>query len=124
MCKTSLREAQMSDATYIDEVTSWARWLTLREARGPGDMPNAWVRLERRYGVPARIFWALRYRPPKTLSVGIYARIKHARDAERERQLRLLKHDIEITKATAGSDQDSIRSALAIVDENNSGEAK
>ena len=115
--KSPLREAQMTDAVYIDQAADWARWLTQREARGPGDMPRAWERLERRYGVPARMFWALRYRPPKILSVSIYARLKHAIDQERERQFQLLRHDIEITKAAAGADCAAVRSAVALLGE-------
>lgn len=105
----------MSDMTYIEQASGWARWLTLREVRGPGDMPRAWERLERRYGVPERIFWQLRYRPPKTLSVSIYARLKHAIETERERQARLLQHDIELTNATAGFDHHIVVSAQALV---------
>ena len=105
----------MTDAVYIDQASGWARWLTQRESRGPGDMEGAWRRLERRYGVPARIFWCLRYRPPKVLSVSVYARMKHAIDAERERQLRLLRQEIETTKATAGPDHPVVVEAEAFM---------
>lgn len=115
MCKKTLHEMQMSDATYVDQASGWARWLTQHEARGPGDMDGAWRRLERRYGVPARMFWALRYRKPKTLSVGIYTRIKHAIDAERERQFQLLKRDLEITKGEAGHDHPAVVAAEIVV---------
>lgn len=107
----------MTDAVYVEQASEWARWLTLREAQGPGDMPRAWERLERRYGVPGRIFWCLRYRPPKTLSVSIYARLKHAYDAERERQLRLLRHDLEITKAVVGPTDSAVVAVQALVGE-------
>jgi hypothetical protein len=45
----------MPDAVYVDEAARWARFLTQTESRGPGDLENAWSRLERRYGVPARM---------------------------------------------------------------------
>lgn len=117
MCKNPLREAQMTDAVYIEQASGWARWLTQREARCPGDMEGAWRRLERRYGLPARLFWALRYRPPKTLSVSLYTRMKHAIDAECERQFQLLEHEIKTTKAAAGPNHPAVRAAEALFGE-------
>lgn len=116
MCKTYLRNVQMSDAVYINQASEWALWLTQREVRAPGDMESAWRRLEHRYGVPVRMFWKLRYRKPKTLSVSIYARIKHAIDTERERQFQLLQRDIEIAKATVGSNNHTVVQIEALVD--------
>jgi hypothetical protein len=63
--KDRLRLGQrMSDAAYVDEAADWARRLTQAEARGPGDIENAWRRLETRYGVSFHTWWALRYRKP------------------------------------------------------------
>jgi hypothetical protein len=118
MCKKNLQERQMTEAVYVDEVASWARWLTQREARGPGDIENAWRRLEHRHGIPWRIFWALRYRPPKQIAASLYFGMKGAWEAERDRQLRLLRHETEITKATTGPDHPAVRAAEALVSEN------
>jgi hypothetical protein len=107
----------MSDAAYVDEAARWAKWLTHAEARGPGDMEPAWRRLEARYGVAWRTFWALRYRKPREITASVYARLSAAYQAERERQLRLLQHDMEITRTIAGPDHAAVRSAQALVGE-------
>jgi len=52
--------------------------------------------------VPLRTFWALRYRPPKTIAADIYLRLCAAYQAECERQMRKLRHELETTKAIAG----------------------
>lgn len=117
MCKRTLREQQMSDVAYVEEASSWARWLTRSEARGPGDMESAWRRLEHRYGIPWRIFWALRYRPPKQIATSLYFSMNRAWNAERNRQAKLLSHDTEITKAKTGPDHPAVRAAEALVGE-------
>ena len=102
----------------VEQAAAWARELTRREARGPGDLRNAWRRLEMRYGVSARTFWALRYRRPKDILASTWLRLGAAYRAECERHLRMLRHDIEITKASkAGPLAHSVRSAVALVDE-------
>lgn len=85
-------------------------------SRGPGDLENAMRSLERDYGIDYWTTWQLRYRPAriKNIGVSVYTRIKNAWEAERARQLQLLKHDIEISKAT-GADRNSIDAAEALV---------
>lgn len=118
MGKSSLQTEQtVTDATYVDEAASLAKDLTLRESRGPDDMVNAWNRLEARYGVPFQIFWSLRYRRPKSITVGIFNRLQAAYRAECERQMRKLQHEIEITKAKAGADCPAVREVEALVGE-------
>ncbi len=121
MCKKSLRDEQMSDRA-VDQAAGWARALTQSEARGPGDLDNAWQRLEARYGVPASTFWSLRYRKPKDIVASIYLRLRGAYEAECQRQMRKLHHEIEITKAIAGADHAAVRAAEALVDEGDDGE--
>lgn len=115
MCKKSLRGEQMTDSAYIDDAAHWARELTRAESRGPGDMRNAWSRLERRYGVPARTFWALRYRRPKDLWASVYLRLRAAYEAECARQVERLEHEIGITKALVGTDHAAVAAAEAVV---------
>lgn len=90
----------MSDAAYVDQAAEWAKRLTHKESRGPGDMENAWQRLEARYGVPWRTFWALRYRKPSSVTAYIYNQLRSAYEAEREAQLRRIKHELEIETKT------------------------
>lgn len=107
------KDEPMSEA---DQAQTWANDLVRRETRGPGDMPNAMRRLEQRYGIPWRTFWELRYRPPQDVLHGVWERLRQAHLAECDRQMRLLKHEIEITKATR-PDAHSVASAQAFIDE-------
>ena len=114
MCKKSLLEEQMS---AVEQAAAWARELTRREARGPGDMRNAWRRMEARYGVPVATFWALRYRLPKDIVVSTWLRLAGAYQAECERQVRKLSNEIEIAKTTAGTSHPTLVAAARVVDE-------
>jgi hypothetical protein len=105
----------MTDAAYIEDARGWAKELVRKEARGPGDQENAMRRLEARYGIPWRTFWTLKYRPPSDVFVSVYNRLQAAYRAECERQMRLLKHELEITKARGLSDTSAYRSAAALV---------
>jgi hypothetical protein len=98
MSKSPLSEDVMTEAAYVDQAARWAQFLTQVEARGPGDIPNAWRRLEHRYGVTSHTFWSLRYRKPKGILVGIYAALKAAYDSECQRQFRRYQHEISIAK--------------------------
>src|SRR6266849_7164638 len=82
---------------HVDEAQGIAKWLTRREASGPGDMENAWRRLEVRYGLPWRMFWALRYRPPRIIDSVLFERLRAAYKAVCERQMKKLKNEITLT---------------------------
>lgn len=99
----------------VAEARSWASELVRRESKGPGDMENAMHRLEAKHGIPWRVFWALRYRPPTDLFVRVYLQIQSAYVSECERQERLLRHEIEITKATLGPHSVAVRKAEAVL---------
>lgn len=115
MRKNLLRESIVTDTTAVDQAASWAKRLTHSEARGPGDMENAWRRLEHRYGVPWRAFWSLRYRRPNEIAASIYLRLQAAYVAEGERLIRRIRHDIEVTKATSRADQALVVEIEALV---------
>lgn len=102
---------------FVASARDWANALVRRESRGSGDTENAMHRLEARYGIPWRVFWSLRYRPPTDILASVYFRLHEAYQHECERQMRLLKHELEITKATAGPAPASVRAAEALVDE-------
>ena len=113
--KVSCKDAKGVSASA--KAQEWANELVRREARGPGDLENAMRRLEARYGIPWRMFWSLRYRPPADVLTGLFFKLRDAYHAECDRQMRILEHEIEITKLKAGPDADSVRSAEALVDE-------
>ena len=116
MSKEFLRDGKMdSEAVFVSEASQLARQLTRSEARGPGDMENAWRRLEARYGVPWRAFWALRYRTPNAVTAGILNGLRSAWAAERERQIRRLTHELECTRAATGHDHLAVVAAEAVV---------
>jgi hypothetical protein len=107
----------------VTSARQWANGLVQRETRGPGDTENAMRRISARYGVDFQALWALRYRPPKRVFADTYFALKHAYEAECERQLRLLNHELTITKAKAGPAHHSVRAAQAVVDAADDGEA-
>ena len=115
MRKSSSRDEAMTDAAFVDQAEGWAKRLTQSEARGPGDMEPAWRRLEARYGVPWRTFWALRYRKPRDITASIYHRLAAAYSAECERQMRRLQHDIEITRQITGPSNAAVAQAETVV---------
>lgn len=109
----------MTDVTAVDQAMSWARRLTHSESRGPGDMENAWRRLEAKYGIPWRAFWSLRYRRPNEIAASIYLRLQAAYEAECERVLRRTRHELALTKAKAGTAHTVVAEAEALVGQNN-----
>jgi hypothetical protein len=113
--KTVLRSEQMDSAAVVDRAAGWANEMVLREARGPGDLPNAMERLERRYGIPATTFWAFRYRRPKDVRGSILVRLYAAYQAERMRQLKALENDLAITAAIAGTDNATVAAVQAVL---------
>lgn len=100
----------------VAQARQWADDLVRGESRGPGDTENAMRRIGIRTGIPWRVFWALRYRPPPDLWASVHERLRAAYLAECERQMRKLEYDIEITKALAGPDHDTVRAAAAALE--------
>lgn len=111
MCKKFLRSAQK----VVEDAQAIARLMLEREARCPGDLPEAMGRLERRHGLPSRTFWTLRYRPPKRMFADVYLQLKAAYQAECERQQKALENEIAFTAATAGADHILVRATAALV---------
>jgi hypothetical protein len=109
----------MSDAAYIDEAALWSKDLTRMRTRCPGDTENAMRSIERDYGVDYWTLWLLRYRrnTMRTLSVSIYERLKAAYRVECERQIRKLRHEIEVTETIAGANSPAVAAAKAALGE-------
>lgn len=115
MCKKFLpRRKDMSEASYLSRAQHWAAILISQGSRGPGDLENSMRRVSRRWNIPYRTLWALRYRAPKDILASTYFRLHAAYTAECERQLQALKHDIETTKEIAGPDHAALRAAEAL----------
>lgn len=113
VCK---RAKTMSDAAYVAEATLWAKAMVKQESRGYGDTLPAMQRLGDRHKLNWRLLWNLHYRPPKGVFAGAYFTLKAVYELECERQLRLLTHEIETTKAKAGPDARAVRAGVALVD--------
>ena len=101
----------------VEQAGTWAQALTQSESRGPGDLRNAWRRLEHRYDIPAQTFWSLRYRQPSQIAASIWQRLGQAYEAECDRQMRRLQHEIEITRQIAGASHPAVGAAQAALDD-------
>ncbi len=99
----------------VDQAAEWANEMVLRETRGPGDLPNAMERLERRHALPAKTLWSLRYRRPKDIFASLYFKLGQAYQAECERQMRRLSHELEITRLATGAAHPALASTEALV---------
>lgn len=112
-----LTKDQMTDAAYIDDAANWSRQLAQMKSRGPGDLENAMIQIEREYGIDYWTQWTLRYRKNrfKDIGIGLYHRIRDAYRTECERQMRKLSHELSITKALAGAGHASVAAAEAVV---------
>jgi hypothetical protein len=117
--RKNLTDCQMSDAAYLDQAAGWSKDLTRMRSRGPGDLENAMRSIERDYGVDYWFIWQLRYSRNrlKFISVSVYERIKAAYQAECERQVRKLQHEITITETISGPGSAAVRAAKALVGE-------
>lgn len=124
MFKRFLTSSKMTDAAFVDQAAKWSRDLAQMRSRGPGDLENAMRSIEREYGVDYWAQWTLRYRPSrlKDIGVSLYLRLQCAWEAERDRQLRRLQHDIETTKKIAGPDHAAVLAAEALVGAEDEGE--
>lgn len=108
----------MSDATYIDQAVGWSKDLTRAQSMGTGDVERAMRNVERIYGIDYWTLWRLRYRRQeiKTIGVSVYMRLREAYQAECERQMRMMRHELERTKAIAGPDAPAVVAASTLVD--------
>ena len=114
MCKKAL---QMSEAVL--NARNWLDAMVKRETRGSGDTVNAIRRLSNRHGIPYGLLWALRYRPPKDLFVGMYQRIEAAYDAETRRAVTALEHERALYEARTKVGAALSRAAHSLASEDN-----
>lgn len=82
MAKNFLEKDQKMSAAYVDRAVVLCQELVTREARGPGDLPNAMRRIERHYGIPFWAQWSLRYKRPKKIDAGLFERIRRAAEVD------------------------------------------
>lgn len=115
MGKFSLQVSQMVTAE-VTQARAFAGALLRWESRGPGDTDNAMRRIARRHGIEYGQLWSLRYRAPKRIWADVLTKIALAYEAERQRQLRALQHDTELTEiVAAGADLNSVAKARAVL---------
>ena len=110
--------------TTVEQARDWTEFLIRAEARGPGDTDNAINRVSRRYGVPRATIWGLRYRPPKDIFASAYLRLRDAYEAEHERQIERLRHDLEMARQAGRADARLVRAAAAVGGEEGEGARK
>lgn len=111
------RDDKMSDAV-VTQASTWADALLSKVHRGPGDtIDAAMFRAEAKYGIPANVFWTLRYRRPKDILASVYLRLQAAYQAECDRQEARLRHEINLTKQVMGDDATEavVRKVLTLV---------
>lgn len=99
LCRFAKTEKRVS---LVEQAQDMAGQMVRRESRGNGDLENAMRRLEQRWGIPWRVFWSLKYRPPRDVMGEVYLKLKLAYEAECERQERLVRHERDITAAKGG----------------------
>lgn len=110
MCKKSLRQEQevfeggaIDDREAVQKAVGWAGALVAKMHRGPGDnVETAMYRAETKWGLPYSLLWALRYRPPKSMTVGPWTYLKSVYEHECARQEAKLRHELAITKEMLG----------------------
>lgn len=107
----------MSPSAYVDQAVQYQKKLVQREIRGPNDIEPAMRRIETKYGVPFSTLWVLRYRPPKRIWADVLDGIRMAYEAQKQEQIRRLRHETEITEIVAGSNSSAVRAAKALVGE-------
>ena len=90
----------------VEAATEYVRTMVQRESRGPGDLDNAMIRIEAKYGLPFWTLWHLRRGKAKTVEASMLARIRAAYLDMCQRQASNLLHEIKI-EAASGDDLDS-----------------
>ena len=65
-------------AEFVDEAAAWAHRLTLDECQRAGEYMDAMRRVAEIFSIPYGTLWALKYRPPKSISVEDYVAILSA----------------------------------------------
>lgn len=103
--KSFLQSAQLTAAESVEQAARCANDISQFESRGPGDLENAWHRVETKYGIPASLFWSLRYRKPKQIAAHHFARLLAAREDIAARKLRAFTNGSEGEKDDGEEDR-------------------
>lgn len=91
--------AKTDDLSATAEAKRIVNELLRLESRGNGDLEASMRRLANRYGLDWRVFWTLRYRNPKDIFVSVFRKLQEAHRVECERQIKRLRHEIEVARA-------------------------
>lgn len=110
------RERSVNATSFDDLARQYARTLEDREALSNGQpITKARESVARRIGVPPGTLENLRRQRIKGIRAWIFERLRTAYEADCERQLKLLEHELEITRSLAPTAGVSLGEAEAIV---------
>lgn len=104
----------MAECSFVAAAVARAGALVWREARGPGDLDNAMRRIEARFGLPYATLWALRYRVPKSVDAGFFARLAQAFEMQCQRQERFYAGERDRTAPQTPLGKAFVRAAAAV----------
>lgn len=107
----------LADLSAADEAKRLVNELLRLESRGPGDLEGAMRRIGNRYGIPWRTLWAIRYRTPRDVFVGVFEKIKEAHRAECRRQIERMAHELQIARSKGVHVEDLEDQVRALRDE-------
>lgn len=91
----------MDAAIFVDRAREMAAALEDREIGVAKSRPVARQRAARIAGVTSSLLHSLRYRPPKTIAADVYARLCVAVEAQAQRHIRNLEHEISARRLGA-----------------------
>lgn len=92
------REMGISFTTLDGKARDWARSMEDREASRAGSLANGRCALSRRYKIPLGVFDGLRRERTKSLSVGVFERIRAAFIRELEQEIARCVHELEMAR--------------------------
>lgn len=90
----------------VEQARFWANELIRMESRGNGDLHNAMRRLGNRHGISWRVFWNLRYREQKDITVGVFEKLRAAHAEQCRRQIERLRNELQISERNGVDAQD------------------
>lgn len=116
VCKLRLQvdTKKMEAKGFVDRARHMATRLEDREAAGSGSRMAARSRAAHFSGIPASIFYSLRYRFPKTISIDVFDKLCAAVERQAETEIGKLQDEIVSIRARrCGFDESAVSEAEA-----------